>query len=292
MRRARDLLSSLDRTNVEIDGRTMTLGEARVLLRLSPLSAAMALDDTGRLRPSGAATVDESLLQRDGDLAFLRRWVAGPAPFAVVYGSKGIGKSALGRAFARSVRRTVWLDLAPGSGLPGLVAALGREAGPTAADPKDPRGVASALLGLFDGSTKLLVLDGYAETSEDTVEAVSTAVRESRSRPSAKVLVLAQETTPAYCRFYARSDVERGLVVERHLKGLDLEGTRALLGNRAIEDEALRRIFLLTKGSPLYLTLIRDGDEDGLKAHSRFTKAEIRLLLYSGGALRASPSPS
>src|SRR5207245_8020199 len=69
-------------------------------------------------------------------------------------------------------------------------------------------------------------------------------------------------------------------------EGTRLEGCRAMLGNPTIEEEALRRVFLLTKGCPLYLRAIREGDEATLSAHSRFTKAEIRLLLYSGGAGR------
>jgi len=65
-----------------------------------------------------------------------------------------------------------------------------------------------------------------------------------------------------------------------------LEGCRAMLGRPAIDAEALRRVYLLTKGCPLYLRAIREGDEETLRAHSRFTMAEIRLLIYSGGLAR------
>src|SRR5205809_239471 len=69
-------------------------------------------------------------------------------------------------------------------------------------------------------------------------------------------------------------------------RGLDREGGRAMLGHPTIDPEALRRVYLLTKGCPLYLRAIREGDEETLRANSRFTKAEIRLLIYSGGAAR------
>jgi len=59
------------------------------------------------------------------------------------------------------------------------------------------------------------------------------------------------------------------------------EESRELLGTPDIAEEALRRIYLLTKGCPLYLELIREGDAKGLKARSRFTTAEINLLLFS-----------
>jgi hypothetical protein len=114
------------------------------------------------------------------------------------------------------------------------------------------------------------------------VDTMSAFLRKAKTA-GGKLLVLAQESTPAYCRFYSKKDIDGGHVVERHLRGLDLEGCRAMLGKEAIDADALRRIYLLTKGCPRYLQAIREGDEASLRSHSRFTQAEIRLLLYSGG---------
>ena len=144
--------------------------------------------------------------------------------------------------------------------------------------------VATAFVAAFDAGAKLAVVDGYGEVPEGIVDALRNLLRVAAGRSDVKMLVLAQETTPAYCRFYGEAERRAGSVVERHLRGLDLEGCRTLLGNPAIPDEDLRRIFLLTKGCPLYLQYIREGDEYGLRANSRFTNAEIRLLLYSGRA--------
>ncbi len=290
VRRAREVLTALDAMSVDVDGRRMTLGEARRELGLSPISARAAMDAKGRLQAVTTMREEATLIGRDEDVAFLRRWRTGPSVVAVVYGSRGMGKTALGRAFARTIPKTVWIDLGDVPDLEALAVAIERATGRAAEDSADPRSVAQTMLTLFETETKLLILDGYAEAAEDVVEALSTLVRIARGGARAKVLVLAQETTPAYCRFYGRKDVESGTVVERHLKGLDLDGCCALLGNPSIDAEALRRIYLLTKGCPLYLKLIREGDEDGLRAHSRFTKAEIRLLLYSGGALGAATS--
>ena len=82
-----------------------------------------------------------------------------------------------------------------------------------------------------------------------------------------------------------RSQIGGTLKAPRISGGLDIEDCRAILGNPAIEDEALRRVFLLTKGCPLFLRAIREGDDATLRANSRFTTAEIRLLLYSGGSV-------
>jgi hypothetical protein len=42
----------------------------------------------------------------------------------------------------------------------------------------------------------------------------------------------------------------------------------------------------MTKGCPRCLELIRAGDAEGLRAHTRFTRAEANLLLF----LRTAPS--
>jgi DNA-binding PadR family transcriptional regulator len=282
--RAREILDSLEMRKVEVDGRKTTLGEARRGLGLTPVEALAAVDEHGRLAGHPPPTEAQELLQRADDLAFLKRWWTGGARVAVVYGSRGMGKTALARAFARTVSRTVWIDLRPEDTLESFAASLGEVAGAEVEDPRDPASVAAAFVAAFDAGAKLGVVDGYGEAPEGIVDALRALVRTAPERADVKVLVLAQETTPAYCRFFGEAERRAGNVVERHLRGLDLDGCRRMLGNPAIPEDDLRRIFLLTKGCPLYLQCIREGDEYGLRTSSRFTKAEIRLLLYSGRA--------
>lgn len=284
VRRARQILGEVDATRIEIEGRATTLGEARRDLGLQPLPALAAVDAHGRMQPRVTDLERPTLLQRQEDLAFLQRWFAGAAPIAVVYGSRGMGKTVLGWAFAEGIPRSVWMAIGPGADLESFADSLARSTGERAADPDQPESVSASLAHVFAGERKLLVLDGYDEVEEGVVDALAGFLRGSRGRP--KLLVLAQESTPAYCRFYSKSDVDGGRVAERHLRGLDLEGCRAMLGRPTIDAEALRRVYLLTKGCPLYLRAIREGDEETLRVNSRFTKAEIRLLIYSGGAAR------
>ncbi|HYS99995.1 MAG TPA: ATP-binding protein [Thermoplasmata archaeon] len=281
VRRARQVLSEVDATRVEIDGRSTSLGDARKSLGLTPLAGLTAIDAQGRLMPRVAELERPSLLGRQEDLAALRRWLAGAATVAVVYGSRGMGKSALGWAFAESVPRSVWVEIEAGSDLEGFATSLASATGIPAAEPDHPESVGQALADAFARGAKLLVLDGYGEVPEEIVDAVAAFLR--GAGPNTKLLVLAQESTPAYCRFYGKKDVDAGRVMERHLRGLGLDDCRAMLRNPTIDQEALRRIFLLTKGCPLYLRAIREGDEATLRATSRFTNAEIRLLLYSRG---------
>lgn len=290
VRRARQILTEVDATSVEVEGRATTLGEARRTLGLQALPALAAIDARGRLQPRVTDLERPTLLEREPDLALLGHWLAGAAPVAVVYGSRGMGKTALGWAFAEGVPHSVWLEIEQGTDLEAFAETLARTTGVHASDPDRPESVAAAIGRVWAGPTKLLVVDGYGDVEDAVVEALATFLRSARGK--GKLLVLAQESTPAYCRFYSRADIDAGLVAERHLKGLDIEGCRAMLGNPAIEDEALRRVFLLTKGCPLYLRAIREGDEETLRAHSRFTKAEIRLLLYSGGVGRGAGGTS
>ena len=280
VRRARQILSEIDGIRVEVDGRTTTLGEGRKALGLPALEALGSIDTQGRLRPRVTQLERPNLLQREEDLGFLRRWLAGAVPVAVIFGSRGMGKTALGWAFAETVPRSVWAEIPPDADLEGLAASLASATGIRTEAPDEPDAVAAVLPGTFARGTKLVVLDGYGDVAEPIVDALRAFLRAAGG--TMKVLVLAQESTPAYCRFYGRSEVDGGRVVERHLRGLDLEGCWTMLGIPQIEDEALRRIYLLTKGCPLYLRAIREGDEATLRAHSRFTTAEIRLLLYSG----------
>lgn len=284
VREARHLVTEIDRIAVDMDGRTTTIGEARRALGLSPLSALAATDADRRFRPKPVEIERPGLLQREDDLAFLRTWSLGGAPVAVLYGSRGMGKTAVGWAFAESIPRSAWVDLAGKSSLPDLAASLSVATRVPIDAAGGPDTVAAAMREAFSRGIRLLVLDGYGEVEEPVVDALQAFVRGARGS-GGKLLVLAQETTPAYCRFFAKHEVDEGIVVERHLKGLDLEGCRALLNRPDIGEEALKRIYLLTKGCPRYLRAIREGDEASLRAQSRFTTAEIRLLLYSGKSL-------
>jgi hypothetical protein len=292
IRYAREVLSSVDAMAVAIDGRRTTIGEARRILGVAPLTALFSVDAEGRLDIPAVPSEGPELLHRGPDLAFLRRWLAGPAGVAVVYGARGMGKTSLARAFVRSLPKHAWIDLEGVGSAASLARSVARTTGIRAAVPDAPSSVADAIVEAARSGRRPVVFDSYGEIPEDLVDVFASCARAIAGVPEGKVLVLAQESTPAYCRFYDRDAVDRRRVAERHLSGLDLDGCREMLGNPRIEEDALRRIYLLTKGCPLYLRCIRDGDAAGLKAASRFTAAEIRLLLYSGRARVPTPPAS
>src|SRR5439155_25806607 len=107
---------------------------------------------------------------------------------------------------------------------------LARATGVHASDPDQPDSVAAAIGRISAGPTKLLVVDGYGDVEDPVVEALATFVRSARGK--GKLLILAQESTPAYRRFYPRADIDAGLVAEHHLRGLDLEDAGGCPGTR------------------------------------------------------------
>src|SRR2546425_1574094 len=287
LRRARELANTLEAQVMVADGAPTTLGDFAKASERTLLELALEVDESGRYRGSAREASLPAFLGRREELAALAAWTRGDAAAMVVYGGVGMGKTALARRFLqRAPRPYAWRDLRPGDGKVTLLSDLSefladrgrRKLAETLATGGDPW---EALAVDLDGLDVLLVYDGYGDVPEEVADSFGRLLRMVRDSGPAKVLVLAQEATPSYCRFYDRRMVEAGDVEEVHLRGLTIEESRELLGNPDIAEEAMRRIYLLTKGCPLYLELVREGDAKTLKKRSRFTTAEVNLLLFS-----------
>src|SRR2546427_1940231 len=200
-----------------------------------------------------------------------------------------MGKTALGWAFAEGVPRAVWMEIKPGDDVESFADSLAHSTGQRASDPDRPESVAAAIGQVFAGERKLLVLDGYADVDEGVVDALAGFLRGPRGR--GKLLVLAQESTPSYCRFYSKAEVDAGLVAERHLRGLDLEGCRVMLGRPAIDAEALRRGPLPPKGWPPFPRGGPEGGGETPRAPRPLTQGGRRPPLYPGRVARGLRRP-
>ena len=277
-RRAKELKEALSAERATHAWKETTVGELSKRFAMSPLAVIQGIDSHGQFHPPPLeAPHPPGLIERDEDLAHLRKWHREGGPVMVVYGAAGIGKTALGRAFISQSRgRWAWVDLQEDEGIDRMLSTLSQ-----ALEVSAPKGeLRQAVMGYIKSQGVLVVLDGYQSVSEEVVDFLSRAVQELQDTEG-RLLVLAQETTPSYCRFYDRDSVGDGIVWERHLRGLSMQGCRKMLGVERIDSEALKRIYLLTKGTPLYLDLIRRGAVDELRKRSRFTSAEIRLLMFS-----------
>ena len=126
----------------------------------------------------------------------------------------------------------------------------------------------------------LLIFDEYHNISDDLLDFFYYFVQALYRISRIKVIIPLRETTPAYHRFYGTTELQKNLVREIKIKGLDEPSSRLLLGNPNIDDENFRQTYLLTKGVPRTLIFIRDNDVENLKKHTRFTMEEIKLLLF------------
>jgi hypothetical protein len=123
----------------------------------------------------------------------------------------------------------------------------------------------------------IVVFDGYHGVSEEVVEFFAELV----SHPGeAKAIITAREDTPAYNWFYQKKHLEVGTVTEIRVRGLDEASARRLLDSAQIEEDAFRRVYLMTRGQPLLLKMLRDGDADGVRKNSVYTAEEILYLLF------------
>jgi len=202
----------------------------------------------------------------------------------VVLGGPGIGKTAIVRAFVEEEcpkRSVAWLDLRSAPGLKHVWDGLQSHVGGDRAECGGAEEAGRAAARRLESVSDMVVFDGYSEVPEETVEFFISLINALESAEKGAMLVMTmREDTPSYNRFYGRREVEAGIVEELHVRGLANDDCAALLGASAIDPDALRRIYLMTKGNPQTLLLIAAGDIERLKQTTRMTTEEIRLLLF------------
>lgn len=212
---------------------------------------------------------------RERELGALEAFLGSGASVVVVSGNRGYGTTTLVRKFVQvhEERDVLWIPvrehITPEE-VESSIVDFGKRVRPTVAD------LASAL----SVPEMIVVLDGYRTVSEDVVEFFAALVN---APTEAKLIITSREDNPAYNWFYQKRHVESGAVLEIRVRGLDEASAKTLLGNADIEDEAFRRVYLMTRGQPLLLRMLRDDDVEGLKKSSVYTAEEIRYLLFLKG---------
>lgn len=201
----------------------------------------------------------------------------------VIYGSQGFGKSSLVAKFIRDKCRkwsVCWLEVKKGH--KELAASLAKALGELGLEGmegkrfEDPQELCQAL----DGSNTILVFDAYFDVSENVVEFFNCLVAHSKKTEGFKLIVTAREDTPSYNRFYTILDIHDGTVGEVHIRGLAMEHCKDVLGTPDIEPDALKKLYLFTMGCPTTLKLLASGNEKEMRARTKFTPEEIKLMMF------------
>jgi len=287
------ILKDLMEKTVVVDGAEVRVGDVldreneahrfRLLLRL----AGEEISSIKR-KPVMAGPIPDvsDFVNRKEELAQLEAMLADPVSrVMLVYGSHGYGTSTLAAKFAAAATHqwsVGWLCVEKSMkkmriAIEQVLRALGLDI--TTEIISNPKKLAKEL----DGKNILLVFDGYFEVADETVEYFAGLVAALRETEGFKIVVTGREDTPPYNRFYTIIDIHDGIAGEVHVRGLDVEHCRVLLGEPKIEADALRRLFLFTRGCPTTLKLLARGNEKEMREKSRFSPEEIKLMLWLKG---------
>ena len=227
---------------------------------------------------------------REKDFENLKRIMA-ERKVVVIFGGKGTGKTALASRYIENLRTRqsiFWYQLHPSDDLLEIMNSL--------AEFLELMGIKGlseylqggrtnvleslrVLLSTLSESETLLVFDNYYEQRQDVVEFFSILVNMIRETKGINVLITARENIPFYDWFYSRNELDRKVVGEIHLRGLDMESSRKIIAIKSIADDAFKQIYQLTKGVPQLLEYVRDEDSHALKSTGLFTAQEVRLML-------------
>jgi len=266
-----------DGKTTEMTGKDIeeSVGRKRAIAAISQMrDGVVRIHETRRapIRELKEAPAIETFYGREAELKFMDDFMDSDAKVLVVLGNRGYGTTALTRKFIEGQEEedVLWAALTPETAAKELESKLidfGKRV-------KKDVTTFSEVLGLGNA---ILVFDDYFSASDDMVELFAYVVDNAKD---AKIVISARQETPAYSWFYQKKQVDSGTVQELKIKGLDENSAKRMLGNEKIEKDALRRIMMMTRGQPMILKMLKEGDFKGLKKNTVFTSEEIRYLLF------------
>ncbi|MEE9150875.1 MAG: ATP-binding protein [Thermoplasmata archaeon] len=246
---------------------------------------------------AGEISWPERLIGRDSEIKTLFDWIDGDEHRTIViYGSIGIGKSVLMAEILhryRDKKHIFWYQISERDTQMDILVRLSEfltELGNTGLseylEAHDAIRLDEAMRLIekgVKGMDVILAFDNYFKVGEDVADLFKMLTKFASNNESLIVLINAMDTTPFYCRFYDKSEVHKKKIAELTIKGLDKESCKLLLEAPNIDEDALKKIHLITRGHPLTLELIKRGDVNSLKRVKGFSRQEASLLLYLKG---------
>lgn len=308
----------LKKTDGQIISCKLSEINSRLKTNLSPLKIYMNISDEGEILEEdlisgaqkdkketttktffakGEISWIDDLIGRGTEVTTISDWInSATVSTVVIYGSVGIGKSVLLAEIIKRFRERkniFWYEMSESDSQLDIVNSLSEflmelknQTLDTYIKEHDKIELVEVLRildkGLSDSQT-ILVFDNYFQVSEEVADFFSGLCVLASKYRNIKLLLGAMDTTPFYCRFYDKNDVKKKRIAELTIKGLDQEGIKKMLDAPKIDDEALLKIFQMTRGHPLTIGLIKKGDVNSLKRIKGFSRQEASLLLYLKG---------
>ncbi|MBS3816396.1 MAG: hypothetical protein KGY76_02405 [Candidatus Thermoplasmatota archaeon] len=215
----------------------------------------------------------EELYGREEEIRKIKNWMNSETPILAVLGRRGHGATSISSKFIQEVDQghILWVDLkrVTGEEVKNKISKFLEKVEIETDD---------LLEGLLNQKA-ILVFDDYYEVEDEIVGFLSDLLGKIDRSSPLKIMITGRKGTPVYERFYQQSDIEKGLVKELHLSPLDEENAQKILG-KDLEKDALERIMMFTKGSPLLLKLLKEGKEERLCELTPWEEEQISLLMY------------
>ncbi|UCE38289.1 MAG: hypothetical protein JSW00_03365 [Thermoplasmata archaeon] len=246
---------------------------------------------------SGEISWPERLIERETEIKTLSNWIEqNEYGTILIYGSVGIGKSALMAEMLKSYKdkkNIFWYQLSENDSQRDIISGISEfltrlkitdlSASLKDDDTLDLFKVMRIMGNSLRGKDTILAFDNYFMVSEEVADLFSGLSDLAQKNVALKVIISARDTTPFYCRFYDKNEVKKRKIAELLIKGLSMEGIKQMLDAPNIDSDALKKIHLMTRGHPLTIELIKKGDVNSLKSIKGFSRQEASLLLYLKG---------
>jgi len=209
-----------------------------------------------------------TLYDRGEETAQAQAFLEGGASTLVILANRGYGSSSLMRRIALEMtdRPVLWHDLLDEGDRQGIQNSIKRFL---------DRMYCSDLMDLKE-TESLLCFDNYHLLADDGVDALID-ILDALDHGRVKMVVAMRRENPSYNRFYQKADVDANRVVEIGLRRLDIKSMNSFFGPE-IDPGALKLIYLLTRGQPLSLKLLREGDDVALR--ELYPNEEVRFMMY------------
>ncbi|MFO8109119.1 MAG: hypothetical protein R6U17_01140 [Thermoplasmata archaeon] len=255
----------------ELSGKRLSLLESIELVETS--DQPIDLDESGSKRfvtELSKAPVVEELYGRNEVLTMMDEWMKKDIPVAVLEGRRGSGASCTARRFLDSVddRHLLWVDVQDDDVIKKIDDFFF-----TVHDDK------KKLFQALKETPALIVIDDYYNVEDELVDFFVEMVDRLDKEYQTKILVTTREGLPVYERFYHREHLKEGKVDQISIPPLNEEEAELILG-KELESSALRRIMLMTKGSPQILKHLRDGRIDKIEGESALVREQVSLLMF------------